>query len=192
MEEEKKMNKSIWKYLVIALMIPALLCTVSCSKKNVKADAATAVSDDAAAREAKRLAEEKRLREEALEAQRKAALAASSAAKDRFLNDDVYFDFDSAALTTAAQGVLNQKSQWLLANSAGQVTIEGHCDERGTNAYNLALGDRRAQSAKNFLVKLGVSESRLSAVSFGEEKPVDPGHNEAAWSKNRRAHFVLK
>lgn len=186
------MNKSIWKYLVIALMIPALLCTVSCSKKNVKDSAASTVSDDAAAREAARLAKEKQMREEALEAQRRAALAAAEKAKDSFLNDDVYFDFDSAALSTAAQGVLNQKSQYLLANSAGQVTIEGHCDERGTNAYNLALGDRRAQSAKNFLVKLGVSESRLSAVSFGEEKPIDPGHNEAAWSKNRRAHFVLK
>jgi peptidoglycan-associated lipoprotein len=187
------MSKNVWKYLVIALMIPALLCTVSCSKKNVKADGAgSAISDDAAAREAARLAREKQLREEALEAQRRAAMAAGSAAKDRFLNDDVYFDFDSAALSTEAQGVLNQKSQWLMGNSAGQVTIEGHCDERGTNAYNLALGDRRAQSAKNFLVKLGVSDSRLTAVSFGEEKPVDPGHNEAAWVKNRRAHFVLK
>jgi peptidoglycan-associated lipoprotein len=173
-------------------MIPALLCTVSCSKKMVKDSAAATVTDDAAAREAARLAKEKQMREEALEAQRRAALAAADKAKNSFLNDDVYFDFDSAALSSAAQSVLNQKSQYLLANSAGQVTIEGHCDERGTNAYNLALGDRRAQSAKNFLVKLGVSESRLSAVSFGEEKPVDPGHNEAAWSKNRRAHFVLK
>lgn len=186
------MSKNVWKYLVVALMIPALLCTVSCSKKIVKDGAASTISDDAAAREAERLAREKKLREEALEAQRRAALGADSAARDRFLNEDVYFEFDSAALNSEAQRVLNQKSQWLLGNSAGQVIIEGHCDERGTNAYNLALGDRRAQSAKNFLVKLGVSESRLTAVSFGEEKPVDPGHNESAWAKNRRAHFVLK
>jgi len=187
------MNKSIWKYLVIALMIPALLCMVSCSKKNVKADsAAPAVSDDAAAREAKRLAEEKRLKDEALAAQKKAALDAAEKAKNRFLMDDVYFDFNSAVLTKEAQGVLNLKRQWLLENSANQVTIEGNCDERGTNAYNLALGDRRAQSAKKFLVNAGISESRMGTVSYGEEKPVDPGHTEAAWAKNRRAHFVLK
>jgi peptidoglycan-associated lipoprotein len=187
------MSKGIWKYLVIALMIPALLCTVSCSKKNVKTDSATpSVSDDAAAREAKRLAEEKRLKDEALEAQKRAALAAAEQAKNRFLSDDVYFDFDSAVLTTEAQGVLNQKRQWLLTNSTSQVTIEGHCDERGTNAYNIALGDRRAQSAKKFLVTSGISESRMSTVSFGEERPVDPGHTEVAWAKNRRAHFALK
>lgn len=108
------------------------------------------------------------------------------------MNDDVYFDFDSSTLTPEAQGVLNQKHQWLLNNSAGQVTVEGHCDERGSNAYNLALGDRRAQSAKNFLVQSGISESRLSTVSFGEEKPADSAHTEAGWAKNRRAHFVLK
>jgi len=183
------MNKTIWKYLLIAVMVPALLCTVSCSKKSVKADtAAPSVSSDAADREAKRLAEEQRLRDEA----KKGTLSATEQAKYRFITDDAYFDFDSSALTTEAQSVLKQKSQWLMSNSAAQATVEGHCDERGTNAYNLALGDRRAQSAKNFLVKSGISESRLSTVSFGEEKPVDPGHDEAAWAKNRRAHFVLK
>jgi peptidoglycan-associated lipoprotein len=187
--KEVKMNKTIWKYLLIAVMVPALLCTVSCSKKSVKADtAAPSVSSDAADREAKRLAEEQRLRDEA----KKGTLSATEQAKYRFITDDAYFDFDSSALTTEAQSVLKQKSQWLMSNSAAQATVEGHCDERGTNAYNLALGDRRAQSAKNFLVKSGISESRLSTVSFGEEKPVDPGHDEAAWAKNRRAHFVLK
>jgi len=189
----EKMNKNIWKYVVLTLIIPVLMCTISCAKRSVKMDTSEpSVSSDAADREARRLAEEKRLREEALAAQKRAALSASEQARSRFLNDDVHFDFDSAVLTTEAQGVLNEKRQWLLSNSEGQVIIEGHCDERGTNAYNLALGDRRAQSAKNFLVKSGISDFRLSTVSYGEERPVDPGHTEAAWARNRRAHFVLK
>ncbi|MFH0729471.1 MAG: peptidoglycan-associated lipoprotein Pal [Pseudomonadota bacterium] len=176
-----------WKYVVIALLIPGLMITVSCSKKSVKTDSTVpSISGEAGDKDAKRL------RDEALEAQKRAGLSPSELAKHRFLNDDVYFDFDSATLTAQAQDVLNQKHQWLLSNSAGQVTIEGHCDERGSNAYNLALGDRRAQSAKSFLAQSGIPESRLSTVSFGEEKPVDPGHTEAAWAKNRRAHFVLK
>lgn len=182
------MYKTISKYWVIALLIPAMMVTASCSKKSVKTDtAAPSVSGDTGGDK-----EAKRLRDEALEAQKRAGLSASEQAKYRFLNDDVYFDFDSAVLTAEAQAVLNQKQQWLLTNSAGQVTIEGHCDERGSNAYNLALGELRAQSAKNFLVQSGVPEFRLSTVSYGEEKPVDPGHTEAAWAKNRRAHFVLK
>ena len=72
------------------------------------------------------------------------------------------------------------------------VVIEGHCDERGTNAYNLALGERRAESVKMFLVNLGLSDSRMTIISYGEEKPVDMGHNEEAWAKNRRATFVLQ
>jgi peptidoglycan-associated lipoprotein len=76
-------------------------------------------------------------------------------------------------------------------NTFATVTIEGHCDERGTDEYNIALGERRANSAKRYLVNLGVDSSRLETVSYGEEKPVDSGHNEAAWKKNRRAHFVI-
>ena len=77
-------------------------------------------------------------------------------------------------------------------NPDAAVTIEGHCDERGTNEYNIALGERRANSARDFLVNLGTDLTRLTTISLGEEKPMDPGHNEDAWSKNRRAHFVLK
>lgn len=176
----------MWKYLVIALVVPALLCTVSCSKKQQQAGGPATTATDSGA------AASKGQKDDAADAARRAAEAAALKAKQDFQNVDVYFDFDSAALSSAAQTVLNQKGQWLLGNSAEKATVEGHCDERGTNAYNLALGDRRAQSAKNFLVKMGVAESRLSTVSYGEEKPVDPGHNEAAWSKNRRAHFVLK
>jgi peptidoglycan-associated lipoprotein len=106
--------------------------------------------------------------------------------------EDVYFDYDSAALTPAAQETLKKKSAHLAKYSDISTTIEGHCDERGTNEYNLGLGERRAESAKKFLIDLGIAASRFTTVSYGEEKPVDPGHNEEAWSKNRRAHFVVK
>ena len=91
-----------------------------------------------------------------------------------------------------AQDVLKNKGMWLRDNPDVNVTIEGHCDERGTVEYNLALGDRRAESAKAYLVNLGIPASRIETVSYGEERPVDPGHNEAAWARNRRAAFVIR
>ena len=105
---------------------------------------------------------------------------------------DVFFDFDSSFLSNDAQGQLKQNAAWLENNAAKKAVIEGHCDSRGTSEYNLALGDRRSASAKEYLVKLGVSSSRLESVSFGEERPFDLGQNEEAWAKNRRAHFVVK
>ena len=84
-------------------------------------------------------------------------------------------------------GCLNDTIDWYKR----YVTIEGHCDERGTNEYNLALGERRAGSAKTFLMDLGIEGSRLDCISYGEERPVDPGHNEEAWAKNRRGHFTI-
>lgn len=105
---------------------------------------------------------------------------------------DIFYDFDSSALSTEAQDQLKQNASWLKTNAAPSVTIEGHCDERGTDEYNIALGERRANSAKEYLTNLGVNSSRLSTVSFGEERPFDTAHNEEAWAKNRRAHFVTK
>ena len=113
-------------------------------------------------------------------------------ARNRFVNEDVYFDFDKATLTPTAQNVLMFKADWLKTNADESVTIEGHCDERGTPEYNLALGERRAQSAKSYLVNLGVDDARMQTISYGEERPVDPGSNEEAWAKNRRAHFSLE
>ena len=86
---------------------------------------------------------------------------------------------------------MRKNAPWLRANPTATVTIEGHCDNRGTNEYNLALGDRRAYSAKIFLIDLGIAESRMQTISYGEERPLDPGENEDAWTKNRRAHFVI-
>jgi len=103
---------------------------------------------------------------------------------------DVYFDFDSYSLSSEAKSSLEANSRELKRTTAGNITIEGHCDERGTQAYNLALGEKRANAAKEFLVALGVNPSRVSTVSYGKERPFDDGHDESAWAKNRRAHFV--
>ncbi len=103
----------------------------------------------------------------------------------------VYFDYDSFNLRGDARGALKANGEWMKQNSSARIQIEGHCDERGTNEYNMALGDRRANAAKAFLVKMGVSRSRIDTISYGEERPQEPGHDESAWSRNRRAAFIL-
>ncbi|NTW68874.1 MAG: peptidoglycan-associated lipoprotein Pal [Chlorobiaceae bacterium] len=105
---------------------------------------------------------------------------------------DVFFDYDSSILAPEAQEQLKKNAEWLGSNAAKGALVEGHCDSRGTAEYNLALGERRSSTAKEFLVKLGVGASRIETVSYGEERPFDSAQNEEAWSKNRRAHFVIK
>lgn len=104
--------------------------------------------------------------------------------------EDVFFAYDSATLAGDAKRTLENNARQLKDASDADVTIEGHCDERGTIDYNLALGERRAKAAKDYLVSLGVSSARVKVISYGKERPFDPGHTEAAWAKNRRAHFV--
>lgn len=106
--------------------------------------------------------------------------------------EDIHFDYDQAFIREDAKPILAKIANAMKANRSSSLLIEGHCDERGTAEYNLALGERRAEATKKFLQSLGVGAASLSTVSFGEEKPVDPGHTEAAWAKNRRAHFVAK
>ncbi|MBW2603734.1 MAG: peptidoglycan-associated lipoprotein Pal [Deltaproteobacteria bacterium] len=188
------MRKKLWIILALAFIIPGLLFTVSCAKKAVKNDAALAqqAQDEAtrvAAEKAKQeeLAQQRAIEEERL--QEEARL--KQEARAMFLNDDIYFEFDSSILTPEAQLFLKKKAQWLQNNPDAMSTIEGHCDDRGTNEYNLALGDRRATSVKKFLADLGISASRLTTISYGEERPVNLGANEDAWEKNRRCHFTV-
>lgn len=103
----------------------------------------------------------------------------------------VYFDFDSYRISSSGREAVSSNAKWLKSNSNATVQIEGHCDERGTTEYNLALGDRRANAVRDALVKAGVARNRLSTISYGEERPADPGHDEAAWAKNRRGQFVI-
>jgi len=104
---------------------------------------------------------------------------------------DIHFQFDQYDLTEEARNILTEDAKVLSNHPSLKIQIEGHCDERGNNQYNLALGERRAMSARLYLVKLGVQESRLSTISYGKERPLDPEHTEEAWATNRRCHFVI-
>jgi len=120
--------------------------------------------------------------------------ASMSAQEDLVINvgDRVFFDFDKSDLRPDAIDTLNRQSDWLSANGAITVAIEGHCDERGTREYNLALGERRAAAAKQYLESMGVSGGRIDTVSYGKERPAVLGSNEAAWAQNRRAVMVVR
>ncbi len=105
---------------------------------------------------------------------------------------DAFFDFDDASLREDAKGALDGNARYMEANGGVNVVIEGHCDERGSVEYNLALGEKRARAAKDYLVAYGINASRMTTISYGKERPFDPGHSEEAWAQNRRAHFVGK
>ena len=110
---------------------------------------------------------------------------------DTYNTEIVYFAFDSYSLNADSQGALSGLADYLKTNQSAFIQIEGHCDERGSVEYNLALGDRRANKVKEHLINLGVSPDRLSTISYGEEKPVSSGQSESAWGKNRRAEFII-
>ena len=190
------MNHKNWAFLVFFLIIFVGFLAPSCGKKELKSE--PVMSEDEARRraeeEARKREQERQasIREEALkEEQLRAEGERFQSERAMFENDDILYEFDSASLSVDAQQILRRKAEWLRENPRARVIIEGHCDERGTNEYNLALGDRRAFSAKSFLVDLGIDDSRLTTVSYGEEQPIDSRTAEDAWAKNRRAHFVI-
>ena len=104
---------------------------------------------------------------------------------------DIMFEYDKYDVKESYKSELQAVSAWMTKNSSAKVSVEGHCDDRGTNEYNLALGDRRAKAVKDYLVSLGVLSSRIETISYGEEKPVCTEQSEECWAKNRRAHFVI-
>jgi len=113
-------------------------------------------------------------------------------AQERGFIRDAFFGYDESALSADAQSALSASAKWLSGDGrAYNLLVEGHCDERGTEQYNLALGDKRANIVKEYLQTLGVDASRIRTVSYGEERPFDPGHDESAWAKNRRGHLVI-
>ena len=117
---------------------------------------------------------------------------ATQAGLDEYAGDRVHFDYDSSELTAAARSTLEKQAEWLEANGYVAVAIEGHADERGTREYNLALGERRAVSVKNYLVAMGVSSNRMETISYGKERPVAVGNDESAWGQNRRGVMVVR
>ena len=151
----------------------------SCSKKDVQPDEPGFSPTEGAAAE------------EPVPAEAAPALSAGDAAPPAVELETVYFGFDSFSLDNTARDTLKTSAQWLTDNLAATIQIEGHCDERGTTEYNLALGERRANAAKDYLQKLGVDAARISVISYGEERPAEMGGDEAAWARNRRASFVV-
>jgi peptidoglycan-associated lipoprotein len=111
---------------------------------------------------------------------------------DATMFENIHFDFDRSFIRNDAKPILQKVAAHMKKTPGAKLQIEGHCDERGTSEYNIALGQRRADSTKKYLTNLGVDGSRLSTISYGEERPADPGHNESAWARNRRAVFVLR
>jgi len=195
----KAIQTGFWALILLFLISGLFL--FSCGKKEIKREGIVskppiAVEDEAEkAKKRVRIREkeqsEKELREKALrEEEAKRSKAASE--KAHFESEDIYFEFDQYILSDTAKQNLNKKAQWLKDFPAVKTLIEGHCDERGSAEYNLALGQKRADAAMKYLTSLGINANRISTISYGKEKPLDTGSNEAAWAKNRRAHFVLK
>ena len=195
------MKRKLWMVLVLVFILPGLLATVSCTPKGQKGMAGPeqygqAMPERPQGQEEVRpegletgaIDEEELARRQAEEARRRAM----QTSREAFLNEHIYFPYDSSELSLRAQAILREKADWLRNNPGLTAIIEGHCDERGTTEYNLALGDRRAESVKIFLTNLGIAPTRLLTISYGEERPIDPGHSEAAWAKNRRAQFVFE
>ena len=187
--------------LLIALALVCMNFAGCAEKKAVVKDEAvqeqkvaptqtTTQADDEAARRAKEQAD----REAALKAQAaKDAAAKKNAAALADLNiQNIYFDFDKSSIRPDARDILKADADIFSKNAGAKIIVEGHCDERGTAEYNMALGERRAQETKKYLVNLGIDGSRLETISYGKERPADPGHDEKAWAQNRRAQFVLK
>jgi len=180
-----------WKWAVLALSVAALVATGCAKKQTVKSEgtqgAASAPSvGEAPVKEAPPTSPPS----DQLASAAEAGVAVTREMPSQF--DDVRFDFDKSELSEDGRRTSQAVADYMKKNPKAKLLIEGHCDERGTAEYNLALGERRATAVMTYLVSLGVPKGALSTISFGKEKPLDPGHGEGAWAKNRRAHFVLQ
>jgi len=184
------MRKKMMSCLIaLAFVCTSMLLITSCAKKQVKVSEVVKPTAEV-------VVVEEVIKEEP-EAERQARLRELEKAQRlaeeilAFESESIYFDFDKSDLKANAKANLKKKADWLRKNPPFSVRIAGNCDERGTQEYNLALGERRAYAAKKFLLALGISGDRIATISYGEENPADPGHNEKAWAKNRRNDFEL-
>ncbi len=190
--------------VVLVLILCAGLLLTGCPKKTVLKEEPSTREGMAEREKAAKLAAEQeaaRIREEEAKKAQEKEFEKSMVAKKEVgiagevfesrLLKDIHFDFDKYDILPEDAQILKENAALLSKYPKVKIQVEGHCDERGTNEYNLALGERRANAAKKYLVSLGVSADRISTISYGEEKPLDAGHNEEAWAKNRRGHFVI-
>jgi peptidoglycan-associated lipoprotein len=180
------------KSIIITILILCFgILTIGCPKKTTVREEPSVKKEEAAKAEAERAKETqaKEQFEKSLVAEKTPGIAGE--VFESSLLKDIHFDFDRYNLRPGDASILRENAALLKKYPNVKIQIEGHCDERGTVEYNLALGERRANSAKDYLVSLGISQARISTISYGKEKPLDPGHNEDAWAKNRRAHTVV-
>ena len=181
------MRNKLWVCLALVLIVPGLLTMVSCETQNVKTDDQS-TSEGTGTETGGTEAGTTSSGEGTISATGEFVPGKTFAnEQDKFFKELVYFEYDKSTLTENSQKTLTFKAEYMRKNPNLSISVEGHCDERGTNEYNLSLGDRRAASTKAFLVDLGVDPGRISSVSFGEERPDIEGHDEMAWAKNRRA-----
>jgi peptidoglycan-associated lipoprotein len=204
------MTKKIWIIFALVMLLPAVTLMTSCAKKKIYSDSSQSAEDAARAAERARqeaLAKQRGFDEQQLKDQaggRGGGAGGTGGAggsgmdsgragsRSSFVSEDIYFEYDSASLVPEAREVLKRKAEWMRGNPNVSVIVEGHTDERGTVAYNTALGEKRASTAMSFLSELGIPASRMTTVSYGKEKPANSGHNESAWAANRRVHFEMK
>jgi peptidoglycan-associated lipoprotein len=182
------------RFCIVVGVVLCLMVMVSCAKKAVKEEPMlTGKAAEGAWGKPGEEAERGKIDEKSLEAslEKKEYPGIEGVFLESSLLNDIHFGFDRYDLTPKAREILSQNANLLLQHSRVKIQIEGHCDARGTIEYNLALGERRATTAKEYLVSLGVSPDRVSTISYGEEMPVDPRSNEEAWAKNRRGHFII-
>ncbi|HKK92606.1 MAG TPA: peptidoglycan-associated lipoprotein Pal [Longimicrobiales bacterium] len=180
---------------VAALMVFTAACGSDPEPQPVEPTGPTAEELAAQARADSIAAEQARLEEERreqarLEAEQREAERRMAAARET-LTETIFFNYDEAAITAEGERTLRQKVDILRSSPAVRIRIEGHADERGSNEYNIALGNRRAESVREFLTGFGIDESRISIVSYGEDRPAAIGDSEAVWAQNRRAEFVI-
>ena len=180
------MRRSKWLVIALLMILPVVFFSVSCAKEVTQAQPTQAADPEASDMSAQTTEENQ---------QAETPQAASNTGETdnmAFMAEKVYFEFDSALLTEQARRILSSKADFLRTHSDLTVIVEGHCDDRGTGAYNIALGQRRAESVKTFLVDLGIRNDRLNTISYGEERPTVLGSNESAWAQNRRSQFVIE
>ena len=194
-----KRNSICIGIMTVIFCISMMLMT-GCAKKAVSKDeglvagekkAAAAQSEATAKEEAARKLAAEQQKEDVKElALKRDAAAAAAAEKEQTAFEDIYFVFDKSTIEPEAREILKRLASLLGSNKNYTLVVEGHCDERGTIEYNLALGQRRADAAMKYLVDLGLDKGSIKTITYGKERPLDPGHDEEAWAKNRRAHFL--
>jgi peptidoglycan-associated lipoprotein len=186
------MRKKLWICLALLVVIPGLLFVGACARTTVETTEEPMEEVEAAEQPAQPETTTEAAAEQPTEQPaEEMAEAYDPASRNMFLSEYVHFAFDKYNLDDLAQAVLQRKANFLRDNPDIYITIEGHCDERGTNEYNLALGDRRSESTRSFLLDLGIEAYRISTVSYGEERPLCEQRNEECWSTNRRAAFII-